>query len=296
MFIIIIQASTKMNCFKTEQPNPTFIFIDGSYFNFHRYHSLLTWWKNAFPEQLDEIKDPFQNQQFVEKFRKTFIEHVMKIPKNLNLVGKNKTDNVNPIMIVGKDCKRDQIWRMNLFPEYKGTRDNSPESGFMGGPFFKMVYEDKLFIEGGVKHILSHPHLEADDCIAISVKQVLQMYPTSTIYVITSDKDYLQLAEPRVHLYNLAYKKLTDQKSSTGNPKCDLFCKIVMGDPSDNIASVFPKCGPKTALKYFENQESFESRLNSSEVFKKQYELNSTIVDFNNIPQYLVDEFLNSLE
>ena len=183
-------------------------------------------------------------------------------------------------MIVGKDCKRDQIWRMNLFPEYKGTRDNSPESGFMGGPFFKMVYEDKLFIEGGVKHILSHPHLEADDCIAISVKQVLQMYPTSTIYVITSDKDYLQLAEPRVHLYNLAYKKLTDQKSSTGNPKCDLFCK----------------CGPKTALKYFENQESFEIRLNSSEVFKKQYELNSTIVDFNNIPQYLVDEFLTSLE
>ena len=122
------------------------------------------------------------------------------------------------------------------------------------------------------------------------------MYPTSTIYVITSDKDYLQLAEPRVHLYNLAYKKLTDQKSSTGNPKCDLFCKIVMGDPSDNIASVFPKCGPKTALKYFENQESFETRLNSSEVFKKQYELKSTIVDFINSPQYLVDEFLTSLE
>jgi 5'-3' exonuclease len=220
----------------------------------------------------------------------------MKIPKNLNLVGKDKSSNVKPIMIVGKDCKREKIWRMNLFPGYKGTRDNSPESGFMGGPFFKMVYEDNLFIEGGVKHILSHPNLEADDCIAISVKHVLQMYPTSTIYIITSDKDYLQLAEPRVHLYNLSYKKLTDQKSSTGNPDCDLFCKIVMGDPSDNIASVFPKCGPKTALKYFENRESFETRLNSSEVFKKQYELNSTIVDFNNIPQHLVDEFLSSIE
>jgi 5'-3' exonuclease len=211
-------------------------------------------------------------------------------------VGKDKSSNVKPIMIVGKDCKREKIWRMNLFPGYKGTRDNSPESGFMGGPFFKMVYEDNLFIEGGVKHILSHPNLEADDCIAISVKHVLQMYPTSTIYIITSDKDYLQLAEPRVHLYNLSYKKLTDQKSSTGNPDCDLFCKIVMGDPSDNIASVFPKCGPKTALKYFENRESFETRLNSSEVFKKQYELNSTIVDFNNIPQHLVDEFLSSIE
>ena len=280
-----------MNCFTCEEENPTFIFIDGSYFNFYRYHSLLTWWKNAFPELLDEIKDPFQNAQFVEKFRKTFVEHIGKIAKNLKL-----DKHIVPIILVGKDCKRENIWRMNLFPDYKGTRDNSPESGFMGGPFFKMVYDDNLFIKGGAKYILQHPHLEADDCIAVSVKQVLQLHPTASIYIITSDKDYLQIAEPRVQLYNLAYKKLTDQKSSTGNPLCDLFCKIVTGDPSDNIASVFPKCGIKTALKYFENRDLFQTKLNSSEEFKKRYELNSKIIDFNNIPQELVDEFLHSLE
>jgi 5'-3' exonuclease len=280
-----------MNCFTCEQENPTFIFIDGSYFNFYRYHSLLTWWKNAFPELLDEIKDPFQNTQFVEKFRKTFVEHIGKISKNLKL-----DKHIVPIILVGKDCKRENIWRMKLFPDYKGTRDNSPESGFMGGPFFKMVYEDNLFIKGGAKYILQHPHLEADDCIAVSVKQVLQLHPTASIYIITSDKDYLQIAEPRVQLYNLAYKRLTDQKSSTGNPLCDLFCKIVTGDPSDNIASVFPKCGIKTAIKYFENRELFQTKLNSSEEFKKRYELNSKIIDFNNIPQELVDEFLHSLE
>jgi 5'-3' exonuclease len=280
-----------MNCFTCEQENPTFIFIDGSYFNFYRYHSLLTWWKNAFPELLDEIKDPFQNAQFVEKFRKTFVEHIGKIAKNLKL-----DKHVVPIILVGKDCKRENIWRMKLFPDYKGTRDNSPESGFMGGPFFKMVYDDNLFIKGGAKYILQHPHLEADDCIAVSVKQVLQLHPTASIYIITSDKDYLQIAEPRVQLYNLAYKKLTDQKSSTGNPLCDLFCKIVTGDPSDNIASVFPKCGIKTALKYFENPQLFQTKLNSSEEFKKRYELNSKIIDFNNIPQELVVEFLHSLE
>jgi 5'-3' exonuclease len=69
-----------------------------------------------------------------------------------------------------------------------------------------------------------------------------------------------------------------------------------MGDPSDNIASVFPKCGPKTALKYYENKELFQSKLNSSEEFKKKYELNSTLVDFNNIPQELIDEFMNKQE
>jgi 5'-3' exonuclease len=265
----------------------TFLFIDGSYFCFYRYHSLLTWWKNAYPEQADVLQDPYNNSVFVEKFKKTFVENVAKIPKYLNLV--------KPTIIVGKDCKRVDIWRNELFAGYKGTRANGPEDGFMGGPFFKMVYEDNLFIDGGATTILKHPKLEADDCIAITVKQTLAKYPDCKIYIITSDKDYLQLAEDRVHLYNMGFKKLTDQKSCTGNASCDLFCKIVTGDSSDNIPSVFPKCGPKTALKYFENRELFEKKLQESEVFQKQYELNKTIVDFNYIPEALVNEFLQTV-
>ena len=271
----------------TINASKTFIFIDGSYFNFHRYHSLLTWWKNAFPEDIECLKDPYQNPQFLEKFKKTFINNIQNLQKNLKI---DKL--VDPIIIVGKDCKREQIWRTKLFPQYKGTRGNN--DGFMGGPFFKMVYEEKLFLEAGASSILRHPHLEADDCIALSVKHVLATYPTAIVYIITSDKDYLQLAEPRVHLYNLSFKKLTDQKSSTNNPLCDLFCKIVTGDPSDNITSVFPKCGPKTALKYFNDEQLFQAKLQSSPDFQKKYELNSTLIDFNNIPEDLVNEFMNN--
>jgi len=277
------------NLLKEIDSNPTFIFVDGSYYNFYRYHSLLTWWKNAFPEDTECIKDPYQNQIFVEKFKKTFSENIKSLQKKLQI---DKA--IQLILVVGKDCKRENIWRTKLFPQYKATRANKPEDGFMGGPFFKMVYEDELFIKAGVKCILKHPQLEADDCIAISVKYILQKTPNCSIYIITSDKDYLQLAEPRVQIYNLAFKKITDQKSSTGNPKSDLFCKIIMGDQSDNISSVFPKCGPKTALKYFENEESFKTKLNSSEEFKNKYELNSTLIDFNNIPQELIAEFMVS--
>ena len=269
--------------------NPTFIFIDGSYFCFYRYHSLLTWWKNAFPEQSDVLLDPYQNQEFVDKFRKTFVDNVAKIPKSLKL---DKND--RPIIIVGKDCKRENIWRNELFPNYKGTRAKGSEDGFMGGPFFKMAYEEQLFIQGGARSILKHPKLEADDCIAISVKHLLKEYPDCNIYIITSDKDYLQLAQERVHLYNLAFKDLTEQKSCTGDANCDLFCKIVTGDVSDNIPSVFPKCGPKTALKYFENRDLFEKKLQESSAFQIQYELNRKIIDFNYIPEELVNEFMNS--
>jgi 5'-3' exonuclease len=278
-----------MNLLTEMSTNPTFIFIDGSYFCFYRYHSLLTWWKNAYPEQSDVLLDPYQNQQFVEKFKKTFVENVAKIPKSLKL---DKTD--KPIIIVGRDCKRENIWRNELFPNYKGTRANGSEDGFMGGPFFKMAYDEQLFIQGGARSILKHPKLEADDCIAITVKHLLNKYPACNIYIITSDKDYLQLAQERVHLYNLAFKDLTEQKSCTGDANCDLFCKIVTGDVSDNIPSVFPKCGPKTALKYFENRDLFEKKLLESNAFQTQYELNRKIIDFNYIPEELVNEFMNS--
>jgi 5'-3' exonuclease len=99
------------------------------------------------------------------------------------------------------------------------------------------------------------------------------------------------LAEPRIHIYNLGFKKITDQKSSTGSAKCDLFCKIVMGDISDNIPSVFPKCGPKTALKYYQDPESFQKRLESDDAFIAQYNINKKIVDFNEIPVLLANEF-----
>ena len=67
-----------------------------------------------------------------------------------------------------------------------------------------------------------------------------------------------------------------------------------MGDISDNIPSVFPKCGPKTALKYYEDQAAFQTRLQSSDVFKAQYNTNKTIVDFNEIPVALKTEFFTN--
>lgn len=274
------------NIFEVTVMEPTFIFVDGSYYNFYRYYALLNWWKNAYPEE--SIEDPYKNQIFVEKFKKTFIENLIKIPKKLKL---DKT--INPILVIGKDCKRENIWRNEFFPKYKANRIK--EEGFMGGPFFKMVYEENLFQKGGAKLILKHPKLEADDCIALSVKYLINKYPKCDIYIITSDKDYLQLNSHNVHLYNLAYKNIADNKSSTGNSKSDLEIKIIMGDISDNIPSVFPKCGPKTAKKCIEDIDFFKKKMDNNPEYYKQYELNKKIVNFNNIPDDLVSEFITTI-
>jgi len=262
--------------------NPTFIFIDGSYYNFYRYYALLQWWKNAFPEE--PIDDPFKNETFVEKFKKTHIENLQQVAKKLKI-----DKNIKPIIIVGKDCKRENIWRMKHLPSYKGTRINE---GFMGGPFFKMVYEEELFVKGGAKAILSHPQLEADDCIAISTKYLCKKYPKCQIYIVTSDKDYLQLNEDNVHLYNLSYKVM---KSITGDPKKDLELKIIMGDISDNISSIFPKCGPKTAQKCLDDPEFLQKKMANNEEYYKNYELNKLLIDFENIPSDLKTEFMSNI-
>jgi len=263
--------------------NPTFIFVDGSYYCFYRYFALLNWWKNAHPETI--IEDPYQNKNFVDKFKKTFVENLSGLQKKLKIPKTTK-----PILVIGKDCKRENIWRMELFPKYKSNRD---QVGFMGGPFFKMAYEEELFQKGGAQAILKHPKLEADDCIALSVKHLVNKYPDCQIYIITSDRDYLQLASSNVHLFNLAFKNIAEKSSSA---KDDLEIKIIMGDTSDNIPAVFPKCGLKTAQKCIEDPEFFKKKMAGNPDYYAQYELNKKLVDFNEIPEQLVAEFMDTLK
>ena len=279
----------KIELFELPMMNPTFIFVDGSYYCFYRYFALQQWWRNVYPDE--PLDDPFQNEIFLDKFKKTFVDNLKQIPKKLKI----HKDSVKPLLIVGKDCKRDDIWRNELFKDYKANRTNSAENGFMGGPFFKMAYDDDLFKQGGAKAILKHPRLEADDCIALSVKHLTNKYPACKIFIITSDHDYLQLNSPNVSLFTLTYKNLTDSKISTGNAENDLKIKILMGDTSDNIPSVFPKCGFKTAQKCLESDDFFKKKMGNNEAYYKQYELNEKLISFGKIPDSLVDEFFTLL-
>lgn len=281
---------TLFEAFETSIMNPTFIFVDGSYYCFYRYFALQQWWRNAYPEE--PLDDPYENAKFVEKFKKTFVENLEQIPKKLKI----HKDPVKPVLIVGKDCKREHIWRNDLFKDYKANRANGSEDGFMGGPFFKMAYEEELFQKGGARAILKHPRLEADDCIALSVKYLVKKYPQCRIFIITSDRDYLQLNAHNVHLYTLTYKNLADGKTATGNAENDLKIKIIMGDVSDNIPSVFPKCGIKTAQKCIEDEEFFKKKMANNQVYYAQYELNEKLVNFDMIPQIYVDEFMITIK
>ena len=272
----LIENITNINSDKS-----IFIFIDGSYFCFYRYYSLVNWWKNAFPEE--PLEKYCENEKFIEKYRSTFIKAVQEIPKKLKLPKK-----CAPTIIVGRDCSRSHIWRNEFINNYKTHRVSEDNIGF----FFKMVYEENLFLQGGAKLIVHHPKLEADDCIAITVKEVQKNWSESMNYIITSDKDYLQLVNDKIKLFNLHYKNLSENKSCLGNPELNLFCKILTGDPSDNIKPIWPKCGPKTAIKCFNDRAYFQKKLDESSEYQKNYETNTLLIDFNKIPENLVNEFI----
>jgi len=251
----------------------------------------MSWFKHANKDI--KLSNPIINEDFINTYKRTFIAKIRELSKNL------KID--NPIIIVAKDCHRKDIWRMNHLSSYKGTRPTY--ENFMGGPFFKMAYkndtDDGLFKAAGVKAVLYHPKLEADDCVAIMSKMLLNNNPDCNITIITSDTDYIQLIQPGIKLYNLKYKPVNTDKNSFGNSEKDLFYKIIAGDKCDNILPIFKRCGKKKIVKCYENKDYFEELLIKEygrvELGYEMVNKNRMLIDFREIPVDLKTQFLNDL-
>ena len=107
--------------------------------------------------------------------------------------------------------------------------------------------------------------------------------------------DYLQLVNERTHIYNLKYKQLIESKTAFDTAEKNLFCKIVIGDKSDNIPGIFKKCGIKTAEKLFNDQDEFIKKINL-ESCNEEYERNKLLVDFNCIPLEYINQVKTTFE
>ena len=148
-----------------------YLILDGSYYCFYRYHALKQWW--GFARKDDALQH--NHDAFLEKFREVFVQKLKELPKTLKL--KHYT------FILGKDCPRKDIWRMQLFPDYKACRDTHTDE--LLKKCFELVYLEDLFQEGGIVKTVYHPHLEADDVIALYTTPVSYTHLTlPTIYSV----------------------------------------------------------------------------------------------------------------
>jgi 5'-3' exonuclease len=268
-----------------------FILVDTSYWIFYRYFAIIQWWKHVKPDD-HLFENPYDNEEFIEKFIKTFVESLEGFKKKQKL-HKQRSKPATPCTIIAaRDCPRKEIWRNSLYNSYKETRDK--DDSFMGGPFFKHVYQEnnKLLYQAGVNHVFRFPNLEGDDIIAITKKIIRQKYPQALIIILANDHDYLQLLDEYTEIINFQNKNLRESKKVFPEADKNLFYKIVLGDKSDNIMPIFKKCGPKTCEKYYENQELFLEALTKEEGTREKYLLNKKLVDFNEIPGDLANKFL----
>lgn len=266
--------------------NSYHIFIDGSYYTFYRLFALINWWKLSHKDE--NYLNLHENKEFVDKFRKMFIEKLKEIPKKLKINKQSKDIK----FYIGKDCPRNEIWRNSLYDKYKAGRSDYKDADNQPHEFFKIVYNENLFIKAIPNcNMLSFNQLEADDCIAITIQELINSKPYDEFIIITSDLDYLQLMQQRLQIFDLKFKDLTLKKQFVCSKK-ELLYKIIIGDKSDNIESIIPRCGKKKALQYCNNMELFNNLLEDNIVYDK-YLLNRNLIDFNKIPMNLRNDFIN---
>ena len=268
-----------------------YILVDASYYCFYRYHALLQWWRNARADKPLDI--PVENEEFVSKFCETFTSKLEEIPAKVAKVlmpeekrmsAKRLKELFDVHMWAARDCRRQEIWRMELFPAYKGTRDHSK---FQGGPLFQIAYDRDLFQNGGVEFVMKGPRLEADDCVATAIREIKLRDKEAIITIIANDHDYLQLTGQKVRLIDLKYNDLSMKKGTLCDGRMELFMKTLMGDVSDNIPAAFPKCGPKTAYKCFSDALHLNMLLDKHEGSRDRLALNARLIDMNYIPMSL---------
>ena len=141
-----------------------------------------------------------------------------------------------------------KTFRTERYPEYKGTRDKTPEELLAQIP---LLHE---FAAAFGISFIEKERYEADDIIGtLSTKAVAEGHE---VMIVTGDKDALQLLRPNLRVM-LTKKGISDLKAYDEaafieeygfSPIRMIDFKGLMGDASDNIPGV-PGVGPKTAAK-----------------------------------------------
>ena len=259
------------NSLENSLDNPI-LFIDMSYYIFHRFYALKSWYKRSQEHELD-VENVLENKLFMEKFHKLFIENIKKIKK------KHQIDNA--MIIFARDCRRSDIWRNKFYDEYKQTRDDKNRS--FNPNIFIYTYDNIVpdLIKLNMK-IFEVENAEGDDIIAVLKKKIRTKYEDIPIYIITNDHDYLQLFDNNTYIYNLQGLNL---RTKSRGEEVDLKLKILQGDTSDNITSIFTKRTTiNKILELIKDNEKLEKFLEENEECKKLYNRNKLLIDFNMIP------------
>lgn len=154
--------------------------------------------------------------------------------------------------------------RLEIFPEYKANRDETPDAIKIAVPYIQKILK--------AMHIpvIEKPGYEADDIIGTLAKQAeKQGYQT---FMVTPDKDFAQLVSGNIFMYRPARMgngteiwgvKEVLEKFEIEHPEQVIDFLGMMGDSVDNIPGL-PGVGEKTAKKLLKEFGSLENLLDNT--------------------------------
>ena len=182
--------------------------------------------------------------------------------------------------------------RKNIIPEYKSGRNMVRLTKHE--LFDNLEEENDSKIEQIVRIIqylktlpvktVSLSRVEADDVIAY-LSSTLPSHPEDRVFIVSSDKDYLQLISKKVTVYRPIEKEYYTEDTVIEKfgvtPHNFLLYKLLMGDNSDGITGI-KGLGFKGLLKRFpelaERNMSFDDLINISEAKIKDHVIYARVV------------------
>lgn len=261
-----------------------YVFIDTSYYVFFKMYATMSWFSFS--------KTELTVVDLLERYQKSFEKEIAEIMKRYGVKGCQ--------IIFAKDTPRDKVWRMEIFPAYKASRDNARH--VYASQVFTHTYDvilPKLCKELGCNEILVNG-AEADDVVAVCQRMVRILMPNANMVIVTNDNDYLQLLDEKTTIINLKKLELKNRVSDINALPYIAEIKAISGDKSDNVPPIAPRIGEKTALKMVMDPSLLEKKLSKSPEIRKQHDLNTILVNFDKIPvsimQLIETQFLEVCE
>ena len=188
--------------------------------------------------------------------------------------------------------------RKNLLSEYKGSRNLQRITNWDAFDNLEEEHDSKIDqIVRVIQYLKLLPvkttildKVEADDIIAVLAKKLVKKH-NSTCFIVSSDKDFLQLVTDKIILYRPMEKeyytpKVVEEKLGLLSKNFILY-KTLLGDNSDNIPGV-KGLGVKGIFKKFPELKSQELTLEdifdiSTRKFKDHVVYSRIIQDRNRI-------------
>lgn len=252
-------------------PRYPLVLVDAGYQLTYRYYAIQYFFRMAYPKE-PRNQEWSKNEVFMDKYRTRYLDSITK------LVKKFKTPISN--VLIAEDDNRRNLFRTKEIPDYKAGRIHDVELNKVLAvaheSIIPKILKDNDINTVGVKG------LEADDVIACLAKYAIEL-GWEQVYVLSADKDLTQLQE---------HSSKIKQFTLTGKPvvqKMSLLEHIVLGDPSDNIASCLRHGQGKKFLKGLleDNAKGLKNLMKQDQEFAGCFEKNMFLIDFDFIPEEL---------